>query len=108
MSGAEGRAFGQPLAEGRRRLALGRSGGQRRLGRHDQAVAILHQRVAEIGETAFLSLGFPEQTRILVRRRGVRRVRPLRLAEIRLSIAAGRRRARTIFGLKTLHRRPRL
>ena len=37
---------------------------QRRVGRHDQAVAVLHQRVAEIGETAFLSLGFPEQTRI--------------------------------------------
>jgi hypothetical protein len=55
-------------------------------------VAVLHHRMAEIGKTALLPVGFAEQARILVRRRDVRRVQPLGRAEIRLPVAAWRRR----------------
>src|SRR5271166_2162425 len=106
LVGAEGGALGQPLAQGSRRLAFRLSRGQSRLGRHHKSVAVLHQRVAEIGKTALLPVAFPKQARILVRRRGVRLVRPLGLAEIRLPIAPWRRRlARAVLGPKALHRR---
>src|ERR1700678_1355993 len=58
LVGAEGCAFGQALAEDRRRLALGRSGRQRRLGRRHEPVAVLHQDVAKIGQTALLPGAF--------------------------------------------------
>src|ERR1700758_1935428 len=79
LVGAEGRAKGQALAESRRRLALGRSGRQRRLGRRHQPVAVLHQGVAEIAKTALLPGALAEKARVLVGRRGVRFVRPLGL-----------------------------
>src|SRR5271166_2333819 len=104
---AEGRALGQPLAQGSRRLAFGRPGSQCRLGRHNKPIAVLHQRMAKIGKTALLPVAFLEQARILVRRRSVRLVRPLCLAVIRLPVAPRRRRlARAVLGSKTLHRRP--
>jgi hypothetical protein len=87
LAGAQPRPLGQALAHARRRLALGRSGRQRRLGRRRQPVAVLHQDVAKIGETALLPGAFAVKARILVRRRGVRRVRPLGLAEVGLAVA---------------------
>jgi hypothetical protein len=87
LVGAEGCAFGQALAEERRRLALGRSGRQRRLGHRREPVAVLHQGVAKIGETALLPGAFTVKTRVLVRRRGVRRVRSLDLAKVGLAVA---------------------
>src|SRR5271166_5425941 len=81
------RVLGQPLAQGSRRLAFGRPGGQCRLGRHHKPVAVLHQRMAKIGKMALLPVTFLEQARILVRRRSVRLIRSLRLAVIRLPVA---------------------
>ena len=80
------------LDESRRRLAFGRSGRQRRLGRRHEPVAVLHQDVlhqdvAKRGETALLSGAFAEKARILVRRRGVGRVRPLGLAKVDFAVA---------------------
>ena len=92
LVGAEGRAKGQSLAESRRRLAFGCSGRQRRLGRRHEPVAVLHQDVAKIGEPALLTRPFLIEARILVRRRGVGRVRPLRFAEVGLAVAPRLRR----------------
>ena len=115
LVGAEGRPLGQALAESRRRLALGRSGRQRRFGRRHKPVAVLHQGMAEIAKTALLACAFTVKARILVGRRGVRRVRALGLAEVGLAVAPGRRRlaravprafARGALGTEALHRRP--
>jgi hypothetical protein len=48
--------------------------------------------VAEIGEPALQPGPFAVKTRVLVGRRGVRRVRPLGLAKIGLAVAPRRRR----------------
>ena len=80
-------ALGQPLAQGSRRVAFGCPGRQCRLGRHNKPIAVLHQPIAKTGKTALLPVAFLEQARILVRRRSVRLVGPLRLAEIRLPVA---------------------
>ena len=82
LVGPERRAKGQALAESSRRLALGRSGRQRRLGRRHKTIAVLHQDVAKIGETALLPGALPKEPRVFVRRRGVGLVRALGLAEV--------------------------
>ena len=43
--------------------------------------------MAEIGKTALLPIALAEKPCVRVRRRGVRLVRPLRLAEVRLAVA---------------------
>ncbi len=61
----------------------------------------LPQRIAEIGKTALLSVAFADEPRVLVRRRGVRCVRALRLAEVRFAVAPRRRRrTRAVLGPK--------
>ena len=82
----ERRAKRQALAHARRRLAFGRSGRQRRLGRRHEPVAVLHQDVAKIGQTALLSAPLRKGAHPCPSsRRG--RVRPLRLAKVDFAIA---------------------
>src|SRR3954467_12770765 len=67
---------------GLRRLALGGAAGMRRLGVHDQAVAVLHQQVAHIAKPGCLSSGFAVEPGIGVGGGGVCLVAPPLAAEV--------------------------
>src|SRR3954471_18264380 len=89
------------------RLALGGAGGMRRLGVHDQAVAVLHQQVAHIAEPGCLSSGFAVEPGIRVGGGGMCLVAPPLAAEVSRTVPPrfGCLTA-AVLGSEALHARP--
>ena len=82
----QGHALAGPAAaldHDKRRLAFRRAGSMGECGIDDQAVSVLHQRMAKIGKLALLPVGLPEQSGVGIGGRGMGLVRAL-LLRVRL------------------------
>src|ERR687885_480655 len=68
-------------------LPLGRAAGLSETRRHDQAVAVLHQKVAHEAQLRFLAVPLAKEPRLRIARGGMRVVAPRLTPEVALAIA---------------------
>jgi hypothetical protein len=75
-----------------RRLAFDGSGGRPKFGLHHQPVAVLGQRVADVGKLGLLAFALAIEPGVGVGGRGVRVIAACLAVEVALAVAAARRR----------------
>lgn len=89
LVGPQRRPLIKAFAQFDRRIPLARAARMCHRAIDHKPIAVLHQRVPQIGQPALLTIGLAVKPRIRIRRRGMCLVRSLLAVEITLAVAAG-------------------